>query len=175
MATRPALFRQEAIDFLRQRNSWGEVVALQPLSSTILGWTLAGLVAIIVCFLSIAQYARKETVTGYLTPAAGTAKIFAPQQGTIKEIYVKEGQQVEKEQPLLAVETSQIAASDRAAVAVPRTSATTRRMRFLRRLRRSAGEYFFSGGSSEYTEAPVSGCEEDTFSSAMFIFLANIA
>ena len=50
-------------------------------------------------------------MTGYLTPAAGTAKIFAPQQGTIKAIYVKEGQQVEKEQPLLAVETSQIAAS----------------------------------------------------------------
>src|SRR5215471_7274588 len=41
-------------------------------------------------------------------------------------------------------------------------------MRFLRRLRRSAGEYFFSGGSSEYTEAPVSGCEGDAFSSAMF-------
>src|SRR5262249_29432309 len=38
-------------------------------------------------------------------------KIFAFQQGTIKEIYVKEGQEVEKEQPLLAVETSQIAAN----------------------------------------------------------------
>ena len=61
--------------------------------------------------LFLGQYARKETVTGYLTPTAGTAKIFASQQGTIKEIYVKEGQQVEKEQPLLAVETSQIAAN----------------------------------------------------------------
>ena len=50
-------------------------------------------------------------MTGYLTPAAGTAKIFASRQGTIAEIYVKEGQQVEKEQPLLAVETSQIAAN----------------------------------------------------------------
>src|SRR5262249_19161338 len=58
-----------------------------------------------------APYARKETVIGYLTPTAGTAKIFAFQQGTIKEIYVKEGQEVEKEQPLLAVETSQIAAN----------------------------------------------------------------
>ena len=38
-----------------------------------------------------------------------------------------------------------------------------------------AGEYFFSGGGSEYTEAPVLGCEGDVFSSAMFIFLESIA
>src|SRR5437660_5653904 len=74
MATRPALFRQEAIDFLHQRNSWGEVVSLQPVSSTILGWTLAGLIVVILCFLTIAQYARKETVSGYLTPTSGTAR-----------------------------------------------------------------------------------------------------
>src|SRR5262252_6047575 len=75
MATRPALFRQEAIDFLHQRRSWGEVVSLQPISSTILSWSLGGLIAFILCFLSVAQYTRKETVIGYLTPASGTAKI----------------------------------------------------------------------------------------------------
>src|SRR2546421_12987406 len=76
VAARPSLFRQEAIDFLHQRHSWGEVVSLQPISSTILSWSLAGLVAFILCFLSIAQYARKETVTGYLTPTFGTGKIL---------------------------------------------------------------------------------------------------
>jgi len=111
MATRPALFRQEAIDFLHQRNSWGEVVSLQPVSSTILGWTLAGLVVVILCFLTIAQYARKETVSGYLTPTSGTAKIFVPQQGFIKEIKVKEGQEVAEGEPLLTVVTSQITAN----------------------------------------------------------------
>ena len=111
MATRPALFRQEAIDFLQQRNSWGEVVSLQPVSSTILGWTLAGLVAVSLCFLSIAQYARKETVSGYLTPTVGTAKIFVPQQGFIKDIKVKEGQEVAEGDPLLTVVTSQITAN----------------------------------------------------------------
>jgi len=111
MATQPALFRQEAIDFLRQRNSWGEVVSLQPLSSTILSWTFAGLVAVILCFLSIAQYARKETVSGYLTPTSGTAKIFVPQQGFIKEIKVKEGQEVAEGEPLLTVVTAQITAN----------------------------------------------------------------
>jgi membrane fusion protein len=111
MATRPALFRQEAIDFLHQRNSWGEVVSLQPVSSTILGWTLAGLVAVSLCFLSIAQYARKETVSGYLAPTFGTAKIFVPQQGFVKDIRVKEGQEVAEGDPLLTVVTSQITAN----------------------------------------------------------------
>ena len=111
MATRPALFRQEAIDFLHQRHSWGEVVSLQPISSTILSWSLASLVAFILCFLSIAQYARKETVSGYLTPTFGTAKIFVPQQGFIKELKVKEGQEVAEGDPLLTVVTSQITAN----------------------------------------------------------------
>jgi membrane fusion protein len=111
MATRPALFRQQAIDFLHQRHSWGEVVSLQPISSAILSWTLAGLVAFILVFISIAQYARKETVTGYLTPAFGTAKIFVPQQGFVKEVHVKEGQEVAEGDPLLTVVTSQITAN----------------------------------------------------------------
>ena len=110
MATRPALFRQEAIDFLHQRRSWGEVVSLQPISSTILSWSLAGSVAFILCFLSIAQYARKETVIGYLTPTFGTAKIFVPQQGFVKKLHVKEGQEVAEGDPLLTVVTSQITA-----------------------------------------------------------------
>jgi membrane fusion protein len=111
MAAQPALFRQEAIDFLHQRHSWGEVVSLQPISSAILSWTLAGLVAFILVFISIAQYARKETVTGYLTPTFGTAKIFVPQQGFVKEVYVKEGQEVAEGDPLLTVVTSQITAN----------------------------------------------------------------
>src|SRR4030081_3489369 len=111
MASRPALFRQEAVDFVHQRRSWGEVVSLQPISSTILSWSLASLVVFILCFLSIAQYGRKETVIGYLTPTLGTAKIFVPQQGYIKELHVKEGQDVAEGDPLLTVVTAQIAAS----------------------------------------------------------------
>jgi membrane fusion protein len=111
MAARPALFRQEAIDFLHQRHSWGEVVSLQPISSTILSWTLAGLVAFILVFISIAQYARKETVAGYLTPTFGTAKIFVPQQGIVKQVQVNEGQDVAEGEPLLTIVTSQITAN----------------------------------------------------------------
>src|SRR3977135_3430749 len=110
MATRPALFRQEAVDFLLPPQNGGEVVSLQPISSTILSWSLASLVVFILCFLSIAHYARKETVTGYLTPTSGRAKIFVPQQGFIKELHIKEGQEVAEGDPLLTVVTSQITA-----------------------------------------------------------------
>ena len=92
MASQPLLFRQEAIDFQRQhRQWWGQVAPLQPISTKIITWFIAATVALVVAFLLLAQYARKETVIGYLTPTAGTAKIFAFQQGTIKEIYVKAG------------------------------------------------------------------------------------
>ena len=105
------LFRQEAIDFQRQNRNWGSVALLQPVSTKILAWFLAAIVALILVFLSVAQYARKETVVGYLTPTVGTAKIFVPQQGFIKELYVDDGQRVEEGEPLLSVSTDQVAAN----------------------------------------------------------------
>ena len=109
MPSQHLLFRQEAIEFQQHNRQWGQVALLQPLSTKIITWFIVVAAAIIVTFLFFAQYSRKETVIGYLMPTAGTAKIFASQQGTIREIYVKEGQEVEKGQPLLAVETSRIA------------------------------------------------------------------
>jgi membrane fusion protein len=105
------LFRQEAIDFQQYNRHWGQVALLQPLSTKIITWFIVAAVTIIVTLLFLAQYSRKETVIGYLMPTAGTAKIFASQQGTIREIFVKEGQEVEERQPLLAIDTSQIAAN----------------------------------------------------------------
>ena len=105
------LFRPEALQFQQQNRQWGQVAPLQPLSTKVLSWFIAAAVVLVLLFLFVGQYARKETVTGYLTPISGTAKIFAAQQGTIKEIYVKEWQKVEKDQPLLAINTSQIATS----------------------------------------------------------------
>src|SRR5919201_4838090 len=111
MPPQPSLFRQEAIDFRQYQNHGGSVALLQPLSTKLLSWFIAAVVALTVAFLFIGQYARKETVSGYLTPTVGTAKIFAPQPGTIKQIHVSEGEQVEENQPLLTVETNQIAAN----------------------------------------------------------------
>src|SRR5829696_1447452 len=105
-----ALFRKEALDFQRHHQQWGDVAALQPLSMKVTVCFLIGVVIVLVAFLFAAQYARKETALGYLTPTTGTAKIFAPRRGTIKEVFVAEGEVVGEGQTLLTIETDQIAA-----------------------------------------------------------------
>ncbi len=111
MTSQLLLFRQEAIEFQQHNRQWGQVALLQTRSTKIITWFVAAAVALIVVFLFLGQYARKETVAGYLTPTAGTAKIFASQQGTIKAVYVHEGDEIKQGQPLLAIDTSQIAAN----------------------------------------------------------------
>ncbi len=107
--SRRPLFRQEVIEFQQNNRQWGRVVPLQPLSTRLMVWCIAAAVLAVVAFLFFAQYARKETASGYLMPVAGTAKVFAPQPGTISAVYVDQGDSVEKGQPLLTVLTSQIA------------------------------------------------------------------
>jgi membrane fusion protein len=104
------LFRQEAIDFQQHQRQWGNVASIQPLSTKLVAWFLTASVAILAILLFVAQYSRKETAVGYLTPSTGTAKIFAAHRGTIKEVHVEEGDMVREGQPLLTIETNQIAA-----------------------------------------------------------------
>jgi membrane fusion protein len=74
-------------------------------------WSIFAAAAGVIAFLFFAQYARKETAPGYLAPVSGTARVFAPQPGTISAVYVQQGEKIEKDQPLLAITTNQIAGS----------------------------------------------------------------
>jgi membrane fusion protein len=105
-----ALFRQEVVEFQRDHRQWGGVALLQPASTKVAAWFVASSVALIAVFLFLAPYARKETVYGYLTPTAGTARIYAPQHGIVSGVHVEEGQEVKEGQPLLGVTTAQVAA-----------------------------------------------------------------
>jgi membrane fusion protein len=111
VTARRSLLRQEAIEFQQHHRQWGQVVLLQPLPVKIMAWSITAAAGLVIVFLLLAQYARKETVIGYLTPTSGTVKIFAPQQGTIDAIYVEQGQHIEEAQPLMSITTSQIAAN----------------------------------------------------------------
>ncbi len=104
------LFRNEAIQFQQHNRQWGDVASLQPLSTKLVVWFLVASATAIIIFLFVAQYARKEVGVGYLTPTTGTAKIFALERGTIKDVHVEEGSKVRKGQPLLTIETDQITA-----------------------------------------------------------------
>src|SRR5688572_29625150 len=105
MTEQRVLFRQQALDFHQLQRQWGEVASLQPLSLKVTSWLLLAVVAGLVAFLCVAQYGRKETAVGYLTPTKGTAKIFVPRRGTIREVYVQEGEAVREGQPVLTIET----------------------------------------------------------------------
>jgi len=88
------LFRREAIEFQQTQRQWGEVVLLQPISTKLLTWFLATSVAAIIVLLAFVEYAQKDTAIGYLSPSAGTAQVSAPSQGVIREIFVKQDEQV---------------------------------------------------------------------------------
>jgi membrane fusion protein len=104
-----SLFRQEAIEYRAQRQ-WGEVIILQPLSSRILFWAILAVIALVVTFLTLAQYARKETVIGYLAPTAGVVRVVAPRPGTISAVHVAEGETVKAGQSLLSIAVDQTTA-----------------------------------------------------------------
>jgi membrane fusion protein len=106
----PALFRQSAVDFHRQQRLWGDIALVQPTSTKFTIWFLIAVVAVAVVFLLQAPYARKETVPGYLTPSAGTARVLPPQPGTVGAVEVAEGQMVQVDQPLFSISTAQVSA-----------------------------------------------------------------
>src|SRR5258706_1974880 len=110
MLPQRSLFRNEAVEFQRSHRQWGDVALLQPMSTKLLTWLFAIVVGAVIVFMSLAEYARKETVSGYLAPTSGTAKIFVPRQGTIEAIHIEQGQPVTEGQPLLTVVTHEVAA-----------------------------------------------------------------
>ncbi len=105
-----SLFRPEALEFQKQYREFGQVGRLQPTSLKALSWLLTASVGLLIVFICVAGYTRKETVTGYLAPAMGTAKVFVPQRGTITEVHVSEDQLIAQGDVLLTVDTAQIAA-----------------------------------------------------------------
>jgi len=106
-----SLFRHEVVDFQEIERQFGRAILLQPISLKVITWFLASFVALMLALVFIGQYSRKATVSGYLIPASGTAKIFALQRGTITKVHVTEGQEVREQQPLLTIDTTQISAT----------------------------------------------------------------
>lgn len=88
------LFRANAVKQQSARLD-GDVIIAQPLSSTLLTVILVGVVLALLAFLSLASFNRKETVTGYLKPDMGLAKVMSPRSGVIQQVFIEDGQQVQ--------------------------------------------------------------------------------
>ena len=88
------LFRKEAVSHATRRLS-GTVVLATPLSVRLLGLFFGGIVVASVLFASMASFARKETVTGWLIPDQGLIRATALAAGSVQAVSVIEGEVVE--------------------------------------------------------------------------------
>ncbi|MCO7226647.1 HlyD family secretion protein [Pleionea sp. CnH1-48] len=98
------LFRKEVIEHSRER-LWGNVIIMQPLSFTLISIAITIVAALLVCLLLWGNYARKETVNGYLVPNTGLAKVYAKNAGIVSHLHVQEGQVVKSGERLISVST----------------------------------------------------------------------
>lgn len=94
------LFRQEAVAHQCERLT-GAISLAQPLSIKLTTALLVLIASTIIAFLYFADYARKETVHGFLIPNKGIIKSYAMQAGIIEQLLVQEGDFVEKGEPLI--------------------------------------------------------------------------
>ena len=88
------LFRREAISHATRRLS-GTVVLATPLTVRLLGLFFGVIVIAAVLFASLATYARKATVTGWLIPDLGLIRATAVAAGSVQAVGVSEGAVVE--------------------------------------------------------------------------------
>ncbi len=104
--TAVCLFRPEAVAYQRDPLRSVEAMPVSPTAAP-LTWLLAAMVCAAVAFLATGDYARKETVSGFLVPTVGVSKIYPPHAGLVTAVDVTEGQIVQAGAPLLTVKVGQ--------------------------------------------------------------------
>jgi membrane fusion protein len=97
-----SLFRKEVIAHQSERLT-GVITLAQPLSIKLTVLILVLVAIAIIVFVFNAEYSRKETVRGFLMPNKGMLKSYANQGGTIKKLWVQEGDKVNKGQSLATI------------------------------------------------------------------------
>jgi len=95
-----SLYRKEAVAHVGQQ-SFGGVLLTQPLSLRILTLFFIAIACAILVFLHFGQYARKVTVSGYLEPEGGVARVYPSKRGIVEELLFRDGDVVMKGQPLV--------------------------------------------------------------------------
>ncbi|SRR5258708_11735058 len=101
-----SLFRREAAEYQRAKILGEATLALPASYPTTTGF-LALCIVVLIGFVSIGTYARREHVSGFLLSTLGFAKIIPPRPGVIIAVHVAEGQIVEEGAPLLTVSAEQ--------------------------------------------------------------------
>lgn len=101
------LFRQEALS-ARSDRLLGDVVIARPLAMRTLVLFLLLLCACIGALVASTTYARRATVSGYLSTAQGIVRINAGRPGIVDELLVEEGGRVAAGSPLLTIRSARV-------------------------------------------------------------------
>ena len=100
------LFRPEALE--GQRQAWlGNIRLIRPVSLTVLTAAAVLTVTAVALFLVLGEYTRRMTVSGVLAPDRGVIRLMPPQQGTVVESHVAEGQAVRRGDLLFVLDIGQ--------------------------------------------------------------------
>ncbi len=105
-----SLFRRQSLEYYKHRLH-GDVLLLPQLSHSILTSCLFLWVVMVLIWLVLSTYSRKETVIGWLEPPEGITRVYAETTGIVKKVLVTEGELVAKDQPLLVIIDERILAS----------------------------------------------------------------
>lgn len=99
-----SLFRQSAIEHQKDRLH-GEILLIPTFSHVFITLCVSAWIVAVIAWLVTSQYARKESVQGWLEPPNGVMKLF-PQttSGRIEQVLVTEGQQVTAGQTLVVID-----------------------------------------------------------------------
>lgn len=96
-----ALFRAEV--FSAPPLAWGATRMSAPLPWQLVTGLCASIIAACILLLIQVEYVNKARVAGFLSPTQGMLTLWSPSGGVIRELYVKEGDTVQKGQPLCLI------------------------------------------------------------------------
>jgi membrane fusion protein len=114
------LFRRQAVDFQRQKFHGAIVLTRSPWQTAIAGFFVV-LVGALAVFASTQGFARKESVTGVLLPAAGVLRLVAPQAGVVLAVAAGQGRRVHGGDPVVRLSAEQSSATGPTQAAVAQT------------------------------------------------------
>lgn len=86
-----------------RRVALGPPIGTRPLSLWVLVAFYFVLLVTMVMFLTTTSYVRKATVTGQLVPSSGLVQVMARRDGVAAEVFVRNGQLVDRNAPLVAL------------------------------------------------------------------------
>jgi len=96
------LFRKEAQEEV-QRRLEGRVILSCPVSLRLLSLLACILGLLILASAILGKYTYRQVVTGWISSSRGLSELRVQEEGTLSEVYVKEGDHVEKGQVLAIV------------------------------------------------------------------------